>query len=452
MQVKATIAQFRFHYNETPVEHKDILTMIIIIGAGLAGLSIARSLSLGSYRLFEKESSIGGLCRSFQCDGFTFDYTGHLLHGKSSAAVKTFKKILPEQLLRIKRNAAIYVQKRFVPYPFQAHLFGLPTPVVRECVLGFLSAPARRTHIPYHINFRRWVRAHFGAGIARHFFIPYNEKLWCRDLRQLVSSWAARAVPVPTVQEVLRGTLGAVTSGLGYNASFYYPVRGGIQTFMSALADGIPDITTGCGVRAVHAKQQMVTLDDGRTQRYERLVSTIPLPDLIAMIEDAPRVVRRAAAQLSFVSVYNINLGINRPQVTDRHWIYFPDPAIPFYRIGCYTNFTPHLAPAGTSSLYLEIALQPDEHVNADTLFTRSLHSLRQCGLLLPSDYIVARCDKLIRCAYVVFDAARQQALPIIFSYLHQHHIIPAGRYGRWDYASMHDTILQGQRIARTLL
>ncbi|MGH7165590.1 MAG: NAD(P)-binding protein, partial [Nitrospiraceae bacterium] len=52
--------------------------MIVIVGAGLAGLSAAFHLKGVPYRLFEKEHEVGGLCRSYQLDGFTFDITGHL--------------------------------------------------------------------------------------------------------------------------------------------------------------------------------------------------------------------------------------------------------------------------------------------------------------------------------------------------------------------------------------
>ena len=54
--------------------------MIVIVGAGLAGLSTAYHLPHASYRLYEREREVGGLCRSYRKDGFTFDYTGHLLH------------------------------------------------------------------------------------------------------------------------------------------------------------------------------------------------------------------------------------------------------------------------------------------------------------------------------------------------------------------------------------
>ena len=54
--------------------------MILILGAGLTGLSTGFHLGDREHLILEKESDVGGLCRSFLVDGFTFDLTGHLLH------------------------------------------------------------------------------------------------------------------------------------------------------------------------------------------------------------------------------------------------------------------------------------------------------------------------------------------------------------------------------------
>ena len=425
--------------------------MIVIIGAGLAGLSIAARLTPGTYRIFEHEATPGGLCRSEYVDGFTFDRTGHLLHLDGSLVTRHIGKLLSGNLMRIKRNAAVYLHGRYVPYPFQAHLFGLPRTIIRACLFGFLNAPARFSQDLRCRNFKEWVFAHFGPGMARHFFIPYNEKLWLRDVRLLSSSWASWAVPVPSVHEVLRGSLGIVNSGLGYNASFFYPVRGGIQVLCDAFARSIPHIETGCTVRSVNLSRHTITLQDGRTLGYNRLVSTAALPNLFAMLEDAPPALHRAAQKLAWVTVYNINIGINRQRLTEYHWIYFPEPDVPFYRVGCYSNLTPFMAPSGTSSLYLEIALQPGEPANFGRLFESSIDALYRCGILRRGDRIVARQDYIIPCGYVVFDRWRDRTLPRLMSFLHQHDVFPSGRYGMWTYASMQDVLKQAVRIARML-
>jgi len=59
--------------------------MVLILGAGLAGLSAALQLGDRDVAVVERETEAGGLCRSFRKGGFTFDCTGHLLHLRDPA-------------------------------------------------------------------------------------------------------------------------------------------------------------------------------------------------------------------------------------------------------------------------------------------------------------------------------------------------------------------------------
>src|SRR2546428_13554606 len=90
---------------------------------------------------------------------------------------------------------------------------------------------------------------------------------------------------------------------------------------------------------------------------------TIPVPELARRCTDLPKAIRAAADGLRCVSVYNVNLGVAREKISDNHWIYFPEPEFPFYRVGFPTNFSPSLGPHGCSSLYVEVSHQPTRAV-----------------------------------------------------------------------------------------
>src|SRR5512145_1145180 len=106
--------------------------MIVIVGAGLAGLSTAYHLSGIPYRLYEREQEVGGLCRSYRKDGFTFDYTGHLLHFRQPDIKALVERLLPGKLHTHRRKSFIYSHKTYTEYPFQVNTHGLPPEVVRE--------------------------------------------------------------------------------------------------------------------------------------------------------------------------------------------------------------------------------------------------------------------------------------------------------------------------------
>ncbi|MFA6033295.1 MAG: NAD(P)-binding protein, partial [Myxococcota bacterium] len=173
---------------------------VVILGAGLAGLCAAHGLGRG-YRLVERESRPGGLVRTEKQDGFHFDATGHWLHLRNPVTKKLVEKILPGRMDTCQRRAAIHSQGVFTPYPFQANLFGLPRETVAECLLGFINArmrpPARRSD-----TFEGWINDTFGAGIARHFMLPYNRKLWTLDPKKLSSGFCEKYIPVPKIEDI----------------------------------------------------------------------------------------------------------------------------------------------------------------------------------------------------------------------------------------------------------
>ncbi|HWP34935.1 MAG TPA: FAD-dependent oxidoreductase, partial [Thermodesulfobacteriota bacterium] len=117
--------------------------MVVILGAGLTGLSTAYHLETRAgappYRLIERESDPGGLARSVDADGFVFDFTGHLLHLRDEAVKALVARLLPEGLERHARRAFIFSKGVLTPYPFQANTYGLPPEVIQECLEGFIE-------------------------------------------------------------------------------------------------------------------------------------------------------------------------------------------------------------------------------------------------------------------------------------------------------------------------
>lgn len=426
--------------------------MIAIIGAGLTGLSTAWH--LGRRRrhvIFEQHDAAGGLCRSPRVDGFTFDYTGHLLHLRDSYTLKLAERLLAGRLRKIERNAAVFANGRYLPFPFQANLHGLPRDVLLECLEGFVRAHERRRRIRRGASFHDWVLAAFGPGMARHFFLPYNEKLFCRSLRRITPDWTSWSVPRPSLQDVLRGALGMVTTGLGYNASFWYPEAGGIQVLPDALAARARRIETDRRLVSVRLRERRLVFADGSEQPYDTMVATLPLARLLRMLDRVPERFAAAPRRLTASVVHNINIGINRAAASPYHWIYFPGPEFPFYRVGCYSNFTPAMAPRHTSSLYVEIAARRAAATDYRVLREAALEGLRRCGLLRRGDRIVAEQYNRIDPAYVVFDRFRQEHLAGLLAWLKRQGVIAAGRYGSWTYCAMEDNILQGRAIAEAL-
>lgn len=434
--------------------------MILIIGAGLAGLSTAYHLGNKDYQMYEKEGEVGGLCRSYEKGGFTFDYTGHLLHLKNDYTSTLLEKILPRTLTPHRRRASIYSKEVLTPYPFQANLYTLPKEVIKECLVGFIEAEKMRKGVRTGrgnprsrsaYSFKDWIVTMFGKGIAKHFMVPYNEKLWRRDLGNLSSEWVDWSIPLPTLDEVIGGALGLENGHMGYNAQFLYPETGGIGLLPQSFLPHVSTVQCNRRLTAVDLKKKRAWFDDESSVHYDFLVSTVPLPELIDMIRDVPSRIAEMGAGLQHISVLDVNIGITSNGLSDQHWIYFPEPEVPFYRAGCYSHFSRSAAPPKAASLYVEVSYLPENPLNRKDVRRSVYDGLRACGIVQDRDQIIIEDIVDIPYAYVIYDTFRQKNLPKIIDYLERNSIFSIGRYGSWEYMSMEDTLLQGKKVAEVL-
>jgi protoporphyrinogen oxidase len=420
---------------------------VAVLGGGLTGLSASLHLRRAgvSQRAFEREAVPGGHAVTLEEQGFRFDRTGHLLHLRDPEMQALATELLaPEQYRKIARKSAIFSHGAYTRYPFQANTFGLPPEVAYECLSGFLAAHYAPNK-PEPKSFEEFCLLHFGAGISKHFMLPYNARLWGVSPSEVTSEWCQRFVPLPKLEEVLRGAVGARTPELGYNASFWYPELG-IGSFSAALAARTP-LELARAPSSLDLGRRVLVFEDEEVP-FDVLLSTIPLPSLLRLIPTLPSAVAQAAKQLRATHLHYFDLGLNVPNLNPYHWIYVPEDRYPFYRVGCYTHFSDKLAPPGKSSLYVELAER--RAPSPERALDGVVAGLRELGLLRGAQDIELWRLRTIEYAYVIYDHNYRAALDVIEPFLKEQRIVSSGRYGGWNYSSMEDALLMGRAAAQT--
>jgi len=426
---------------------------VLIIGAGLAGLSAARTLNEAGvdFLVLEREQEVGGLCRTEKTGGFAFDYTGHLLHLRPGFARDLIMSELGDLLVEHERKASVYLDDTFVPYPIQANFGVLAPSLVDRCVDGYRRS--RDVPVSEDMNFAQWSSAQFGDGLAQLFMVPYNRKLYVHPLEEMEISWTSWSVPRPSEEEMEKAAMGRASGTFGYNATFYYPKQGGIEVLPGKLAEGLRDrILTSAGVESVDAAKGTVTVPGGKEIGFSRIISTIPLPELLRITSGLPAGHASAVDRLRYSSVTALCLGFDRPSPREEHWVYFPEEAFPFYRAGYFTNFSRDLAPEGASSLYVEVAHRMDDQPRVDHLMEECLEGLRAARMLESGSRLVASTVLSMPYAYVFYDQYRKEKLPGLLEDLRTRSIHSIGRYGAWEYSAMQDAIEQGARTAGEII
>ncbi len=418
----------------------------LIIGGGITGLSTAYALEQQrdtNYLVVEAQDRVGGLCATTRQDGYQFDFAGHLLHLHTVKGKKLVKQLLGTNLQKHTRHASIYTNGMQVPYPFQQNLWALYPELRALCVEG-LNRPLIST-LPK--NFEEWCLNSFGYGIYEAFFRPYNEKLWGRPLAELTCDWCGPFVPAPLRKEILQSAKHKSNKPTGYNATFYYPKRGGIGALIAALFHQVTRVRTKAKITRIDLAKKTAQINQHETIHFDYLVNTIPLPSFVNLLR-ANRPLKKAASTLQAQSVTVYHLAITRA-VPHFSWIYCPDPAQPFYRVGLQSGFSSDSIPSNEGSLfYVELpGIVPQTPVMEERIW----QGLRQKGIVVAEDLKLFSAWQTIPHAYVIFNTERAQAVPFLLRELEKQQVFCAGRYGRWEYSFMESSLLEAEQLAQKL-
>lgn len=423
---------------------------VVILGAGLAGLSAAWHLKKRGVEptVFEKEDAAGGLCRSKNLGGFIFDYCGHLLHFRERRSLQMVKVLLGSNLQRHTRNAWISNFGILMRYPFQANLHALPRAIALECLTGYLKAVSLPLRSGRQRDFLKWINASFGSGIARHFMVPYNEKFWASSLSGISCPWSDKFIPQPGPSDTIKGFFREEKKRFGYSATFWYPRRGGIGWLPRAFEKQIGRVHKNCCVTSIDLREKEIVIKGRGRERYDLLILTLPLPELTRMAAPLPAKILDCLGKLRWNSIFNLNIGVEGKCQADKHWIYFPQKEAIFFRTGFFHNFSGNNAPEGKSSLYAEVSYSKSRPLDRKGVVKRILRDLRSSGVLSPENKVCALDANDIKYGYPVYDRNYPAATAAIKEFLARNDIIACGRYGSWQYMSMEDAMLDGKRAA----
>jgi protoporphyrinogen oxidase len=432
---------------------------IVVIGAGPTGLGAAYRLhELGhdDWHIYEASDHVGGLASSPKSNGFVYDTGGHVMFSHYQYFDDLVDKMLGNEYTEIGRESWIRMQDRWVPYPFQNNLRFLEPEAALQCIVGLA---AERTDPREAENFRDWIVAVFGEGIARQFMFPYNWKVWAHPLEVMDKHWIAERVSIVDLETALRNILTeAKDSNWGPNATFKFPLKGGTGGFYEPFVPYIEDhLSFNKRVVAIDNRNKLVRFADGSSDHYDVLVNTMPLTELIPILAESTDQVRSAARLLSWSSGMFVGLGIARPCPSDKCWVYFPEDSAPFYRITYLSRYSPHMAPDENHfSIITETSSSIWKPENRHTIIDRTIDGLIATGILEASDRELLVDKTLIETqyAYPTPTVHRDRALAVLQPFLMDQEIRSRGRFGAWLYevGNMDHSVMQGVECVNNLL
>ncbi len=437
-------------------------TRYAIIGAGPTGLGAARRLSeLGekSFIVLEKNSWAGGLASSFTDEkGFTWDIGGHVAFSHYKYYDDLLDELLQDEYIEHLRESWVRACKTWVPYPFQNNIRYLPNQERWECVRGLL--PGERSENNPR-NFEEWINRIFGKGIAEHFMMPYNYKVWATYPKDMAFSWIGERVSVIDLRSVLKNILLERDQlSWGPNNKFRFPLKGGTGTIYRRLAKTVSEnINYNTEIVSIDQHKKVITDTKGNDYEYEYLLNTGPIDILTSRwLKSADEILVNAASKLKHNGVIVTGIGLSTSRQDSRCWMYFPENDSPFYRVTNFHNYSPNNTPTPGNgrALMCEVSYSNDKLVNESKIIQDVEDGLVNTTMLEEADRkdIISRWSINVNYGYPIPCLQRDEALQILQPALESMNIFSRGRFGGWKYevSNMDHSVMQGVEWAERMV
>lgn len=429
-------------------------TPILILGAGVAGLSAGATLGSRAIVL-ERDDRPGGLVRTECFNGYWFDRVIHLLYFPDARTEQRVRDLLGSDLQPCPPVAWVECQSGTARFPLQLHLGGLDPGTVVDCLVDFVNLSlVPETSRPR--NFEEVLLQQFGQTMCDIFFFPYNKKMWKRPLNTLAPSGFQWNVVRPDLTEILRGAVEPAAVSPSYNSAGWYPrpPRGstirGMEVLSDRLAKKVVDLRVRHAVEEIDLEKRIVTacteLGPKHFRYSQRCLATLPLPEIIARCRQAPMDLVNGLARLRRNRVLSIAVSVVGPRPLNRgHWRYYADESVSFTRLIYLHEFDPDCAPAEGWSLLAEIT-DAAEHalIPKEQLMSRVQADIFRVGAVPSGCRIIDMHLLVIDPAYVVFSVDDEGIVERAREFLLSHGVVPLGRYGRWEYSSMGQVMRDG--------
>lgn len=313
----------------------------LILGAGPAGLTFANKLKEtgeNDFLVLEKENEAGGLCRSMTIDGFPFDIGGgHFLDVRRPNVNEfLFQFMKQEEWNLYNRDSRIVINDNIIGHPIEANIWQMKLEDQVEYLKSIASAGCNLDN-PMPEKFIDWIYWKLGKKIAEDYMIPYNQKMFHKELNQLGTYWLEK-LPNVSFEETLLSCLTKKAYGVQPgHTQFYYPKKAGYGELWLRMAKNLGDhIQYNKEIKTINFDTRVVTTSDNEVYQADVIITTIPWLEFKEMI-GMPEELKEGIQELKYSSIQTEYFKENMD--TQAHWIYYPSPSLSYHRILVRHNF-----------------------------------------------------------------------------------------------------------------
>ncbi len=432
----------------------------IILGAGVTGLSVAKSLlnkGENEVLVLEKNNFVGGLCSSIKKDDFIIDFGPHKLFSNIPGVMDEFKAINGEDNLVVKKiNSLFFLDKKF-QFPIK------PIEFIKNISPKTVSAGIQiplslmKSMIQYNVlgkkddSFENYLVKGFGKKAYQILFEGYAKKVWA-DPDILSKDIAKIRIPVPNIGDLIKNTLNKKSQPTVNASEFFYP-KYGMKQFTGKMADIIKskngNILLNQDITSITKDNDKFIIKTKETEfSCDNLISTIPLNSLINVYESSTPEIKETSAKLKYNDLSLIYLFFNKSQIITDNWIFFPELKFSFNRLSEQKSFSPYTVPKDKTVLCAEITNPKFNSLSDEQIIARVVRDLIKAKIIKDDKEIFQQQVFRFKNIYPIYNLDYKDNLNKILTFVDQQEIITVGRFGLFNYNNVDHCFDMGRTIA----
>lgn len=457
----------------------------IVVGAGMAGLSFAHEMQKKGFKILilEKDSSVGGLSKTLTYKEFKFDYCAHRFHSDNKKVMETVKKIMKENFYLHKQKSRILMFNKYLKYPFELQNFLRAAPIHKAIVAGisFLVSMIKRIFIKRKIfhNYEDWFAYFFGYNLYKLMSKDYTSKIWKTDPKYISADWATQRFKQIKLKELVKKVVKKILkfdfssysledeSLAPDGGPFWYP-QNGIQDipneYLKLILKSDSNVLLNSKLINIDLDKKKIFFkmkneEVLKSEKYTKgIVSTIPLQSLYNALNIKDKFIETHLKETYYMDMIFVYLILDKDQISNDHWLYFPDKKIIFNRAVEFKNWSKKMAPKNKTALCLDISCyrlrsdndNPWKKTNQE-LIQKCVEDCIKANLINKEDFIEGLVVR-VKDAYPFYDINYKKKTRSIIDFFEKNReIFCIGRTGSFSYNNSDGSIEMGIKLAEKL-
>ncbi|MDD5178581.1 MAG: FAD-dependent oxidoreductase [Candidatus Nanoarchaeia archaeon] len=285
---------------------------IIILGAGLSGLSAAIELSKENEILvLEKNNYIGGLAASFEYKNYKIPLYYHHVFSHDSVTLSFLRRFNNADMTWKKIKMAILVNDKLYNFTNPLALLRFNYLNLKEKIryglFGlYVFTVMNPEKIPDSLDAEKWLKKYAGKGVTKKLFYELYAK---NKFNIPLSEISAKQFAYRLKAKEALGIFGYPKNGLDLL----------IENMKKQIEENKSKVLTNQKVQEINLTKKEVKVNNKKI-KYDILINTIPIPEFLKISKGLPKTYEEKLSRIRYCPAISIVIGTDK-FLSDHYWL-----------------------------------------------------------------------------------------------------------------------------------